>query len=45
PFQWNDRNYLTKMLQDCDFLDGVETLRSWLGFRISGNPFFFPRQS
>ncbi|CAM9877678.1 unnamed protein product, partial [Scytosiphon promiscuus] len=44
-FQWNGRNYLTKMLQDCDFLDRVEALRSWLGFRVSGNPFFFPEQS
>lgn len=33
------------MLQDCDFLDRVEALRSWLGFRISGNPFFFPQQT
>lgn len=33
------------MLQDCDFLDRVETLRSWFGFPISGNPFFFPQQS
>lgn len=44
PFEWNGQNYLIKMLQDCDFLDQVESLRTWLGFRVSGNPFFFPRQ-
>ncbi|CAM9617438.1 unnamed protein product [Ectocarpus fasciculatus] len=43
PFQWNGRNYLMKMLQDCDFLDRVEALRNWLGFQISGNPFFVPQ--
>lgn len=32
------------MLRDCDFLDQVEFLRTWLGFRVSGNPFFFPHQ-
>lgn len=32
-----------KMLQDCDFLDRVEALRNWLGFPISGNPFFVPQ--
>ncbi|CAM9539516.1 unnamed protein product [Ectocarpus sp. 12 AP-2014] len=43
PFEWNGRNYLMKMLQDCDFLDRVEALRKWLGFPISGNPFFIPQ--
>ncbi|CAB1096739.1 unnamed protein product [Ectocarpus sp. CCAP 1310/34] len=43
PFEWNGRNYLMKMLQDCDFLDRVEALRKWLGFPISGNPFFVPQ--
>lgn len=33
------------MLQDCDFLDRVEALRSWLGFQASGNPFFLPQES
>lgn len=32
------------MSQDCDFLDELEALRSWLGFRMSGNPFFIPHQ-
>lgn len=31
-----------KMLHDCDFLDGVEVLRSWLGFEVLRNPFFMP---
>lgn len=34
-----------KMAHDCDFLDRVDALRSWLGFPISGNPFLFPQQS
>lgn len=33
-----------KMLQDCNFLDRVEALRSWLGFQVSGNPFLLPQQ-
>lgn len=34
-----------KMLQDCNFLDRVEALRTWLGFKVSGNPFLLPQQS
>lgn len=34
-----------KMLQDCNFIDRVEALRSWLGFQVSGNPFLLPQQS
>lgn len=45
PFEWNGHNYLMKMLQDCDFLDRVDALRSWLGFPVSGNPFLLPQQS
>lgn len=45
PFQWNGQNYLMKMLHDCDFLDRVDALRNWLGFSVSGNPFFCPQQS
>lgn len=45
PFEWNGHNYLLKMLHDCDFLDRVEALRRWLGFRVSRNPFFLPHGS
>lgn len=30
------------MLQDCNFLDSIQPLRCWLGFKISRNPFFLP---
>lgn len=44
-FEWNGHNYIMKMLHDCDFLDRVEALRSWLGFQVSGNPFLVPQQT
>lgn len=45
PFMWNGNNYLLKVLHDCDFLDRVEALRHWFGFRLLRNPFFFPLSS
>ncbi|OWY93260.1 hypothetical protein PHMEG_00037410 [Phytophthora megakarya] len=39
PYIYEHENYLLRMCEDLDFLDKVEDLVEWLGFRLLRNPF------
>ncbi|GMF28860.1 unnamed protein product [Phytophthora lilii] len=39
PYIYEHENYLLNMCEDLDFLDQVEDLVEWLGFRLVRNPF------